>query len=69
MWLQTLEELLGKSSLLGDFRAVQEGNVWCTGKNLFQESLGLGSLIQDMSAIFRAEDPESLSLTYLHRLK
>lgn len=67
--LQTLEELLGKSSLLGDFRAVQEGNVWCTGKNLFQESLGLGSLIQDMSAIFRAEDPESLSLTYLHRLK
>lgn len=67
--LRTLEELLGKSSLLADFRAVQEGNVWCTGKNLFQESLGLGSLIQDMSAIFRAEDPESLSLTYLHRLK
>lgn len=67
--LRTLEELLGKSSLLADFRAVQEGNVWCTGKNLFQESLGLGSLIQDMSAIFRTEDPESLSLTYLHRLK
>lgn len=67
--LRTLEELLGKSSLLADFRAVQEGNVWCTGKNLFQESLGLGSLIQDMSAIFRTEDPGSLSLTYLHRLK
>lgn len=67
--LRTLEELLGKSSLLADFRAVQEGNVWCTGKNLFQESLSLGSLIQDMSAIFRTEDPGSLSLTYLHRLK
>lgn len=66
--LQTMEELLSKSSLLADFKAVKEGNVWCTGKNLFQESLGLGSLIQDMSAIFRAEDPEQLELTYLHRL-
>ena len=37
--------------------------------SLLRNLLGLGSLIQDMSAIFRAEDPESLSLTYLHRLK
>ena len=40
--LETLGQLLEKSPVLGDFKAVQEGNVWCTGKNFFQESLGLG---------------------------
>ena len=66
--LHSLEELLDKSSLLKDFKAVREGNVWCTGKNLFQESLGLGDLIWDLHAIVTARDPESLELTYLHRL-
>lgn len=67
--LHSLEELLDKSSLLKDFKAVREGNVWCTGKNLFQESLGLGDLIWDLHAIVTARDPESLELTYLHRLR
>ena len=66
--LQTVEQLLSKSSVLKDFKAVREGNVWCTGKNLFQESLGLGDLILDIHAILTAEDPDSLELTYLHRL-
>ncbi|MGM9586535.1 MAG: ABC transporter substrate-binding protein [Candidatus Limivicinus sp.] len=64
--LQTLDQLLEKSSLMKDFKAVQTGNVWCTGKNLFQESLGLGDLILDIHAIVNAEDPDSL--TYLHKL-
>ena len=64
--LQTMEQLLEKSSLLKDFKAVRAGNVWCTGKNLFQESLGLGDLIVDIHAILTADD--GASLTYLHRL-
>lgn len=66
--LQTLDQLLEKSSLLADFKAVQEGNVWCTGKNLFQQSLGLGDLIADLNAILNADEPETPELTYLHRL-
>ena len=66
--LQTVEQLLSKSSVLKDFKAVREGNVWCTGKNLFQESLGLGDLILDIHAILTAEDLDSLEPTYLHRL-
>ena len=34
--LQTMEELLEKSPVLSDCKAVKEGAVWCTGKNLFQ---------------------------------
>lgn len=66
--LQTLEQLLAKSDVLKTCKAVEEGRVWCTGKNLFQQSLGLGDLILDVHAILTAEDPESLELTYLHRL-
>ena len=66
--LQTMDQLLQKSDLLKNFKAVQEGRVWCTGKNLFQESLGLGDLIADIHTIETAEDGESLDLTYLHPL-
>lgn len=66
--LRTLDELLEKSDMLKEFKAVQEGCVWCTGKNLFQESLGLGALIGDLHAILTAEDLDGLDLTYLHRL-
>ena len=48
--------------------AVQNGHVWCTGKNLFQESLGLGDFIADLNQILNAPDPKNLELTYLHRL-
>ena len=65
--LFTLSELLQKSTFLKDFKAVQTGNVWCTGKNLFQEPMGLGKLILDMHRVLTDENaPEEL--TYLHKL-
>ena len=66
--LQTVDELLAKSPLLADFKAVQNGNVWCTGKNLFQEPMGLGKLIADIHTVLTETDPSSAELTYLHKL-
>ena len=66
--LQTIDQLLEKSPLLADFKAVKEGKVWCTGKNLFQESLGLGDLIVDLHRLLTEDDPDPDSLTYLHPL-
>ncbi len=43
--LKDLEQLLEKSELLTDFKAVQNGDVWCTGQNMFQESMALGQMI------------------------
>lgn len=65
--LQTLEQLLQKSSLLADFKAVQTGNVWCTGKNMFQESMSLGEMILDLHAVLTQQNPAQLR--YLHRLQ
>lgn len=66
--LSSVEQLMEKSELLKDFKAVREGNVWCTGKNLFQESLGLGTLIGEIHEILNAEEGAPLELTYLHHL-
>lgn len=67
--IQTIDQLLAKSPLLKDFQAVKTGNVWCTGKNLFQESLGLGDLITDLHTILTADETETPQLTYLHRVE
>ena len=66
--IYTISELLGKSPLLGDFRAVQNGNVWCTGKNLFQETTSIGNMIVDIHKILTDEETQDDSLTFLHRL-
>lgn len=66
--LTTIEELLDKSASLADFKAVQSGSVWCTGKSMFQESLGVGDMILDLHAIFAEEEAEDGALNYLHRL-
>ena len=39
--IQTTEELLDRSGVLEDFRAVSEGRVWCTNKNVYQQSTGI----------------------------
>ena len=66
--LTTIDQLLNKSPLLADFQAVKAGNVWCTGKNLFQESLGLGDMMVDFHTIFTDPSVSDDALTYLHRL-
>lgn len=64
--ISTIEELLGKSSLLADFKAVQKGDVFCTTKNLYQESMAIGSLTKDIHSMITGETAE---LQYLYPLK
>lgn len=45
--ISSVEELLGKSELFADFKAVKEGNVWCSGKALYQSTARLGNAILD----------------------
>lgn len=65
--LKSLDELLKKSALLKDFKAVKEGNVWCLTKSMFQETTCLGDVIMDMHRMLTEEDPQGL--TYLYRLE
>ena len=67
--LHTVAELLDKSPLLADFKAVETGDVWCTEQNLFQSTMGLGKMIADIHTVLTQDDPDPASLTYLHRLE
>lgn len=67
--LSTIDQLLSKSALLKDFKAVKEGNVWCTEQNLFQETMELGTMIEDIHTMLTTEDKELDTLTFMHRLK
>ncbi len=66
--LHSMEELLEKSPLLAQFKAVQEGNVWCTQKNMYQETTQLGQMIQSFQKIFTAEE-ELTQLPFLYKLE
>lgn len=67
--VHTIEELLGKSHLLADFKAVKNGNVWCTNKNLFQETTEFGLMISDMNQIFKDDLGELTELNFYYRLR
>lgn len=62
--VHTISDLLAKSGLLADFKAVQEGNVWCAEKSLYQEPLSLGDLIVDIHTILTQENPTDLTFLY-----
>lgn len=65
--VSSVEELLKKCELLADFKAVKEGNVWCTTNDLYQQSLSIGYLIEDMNAMLQGKEENSMH--YLFRLE
>lgn len=63
----TIEELLDKCELLADFKAVQEGNVWCTTNDMYQQSMSIGYLMEDIHHMLMGEGEDNMR--YLFRLK
>lgn len=65
--LDSIDQLIGKCGVLADFKAVKEGNVWCTGQNMFQQTTGAADMICDLNCIF-TDNTNSDELTFLHKL-
>lgn len=65
--LKELEELMEKSELFRDFKAVKECNVWCTGQNMYQEITGTIDMLEDFYSIIN--DGQDAEPVYLHLLK
>ena len=65
--VSSISELEAKSELFADFKAVQNGNVWCIGKNLYQDTMDTGSIIHDFHEMLNSEDTDEL--TYMYKLK
>lgn len=66
--LASLDELVALNPLLKDFRAVRNGNVWCTDQDFYQDMTGLGEMITDLNRMLADPDVPD-QLTFLHRLR
>ena len=60
-----VEELLDKCGMLTDFKAVKEGNVWCTTNDMYQQPLAIGYFIEDIHMMLQGE---SDAMHYLYHL-
>lgn len=65
---ETLAAFTERAEILGDMKAVKEGNVWCTTPDYFQIQNTIGSMINDIRLMMDA-DASTDNLTYLFRLK
>lgn len=63
--ISSVEELLDKCELLSDFKAVKEGNVWCTTNDMYQQSLSIGYLMEDIHGMIQGQKE---GMHYLFRL-
>ncbi len=62
--VSSVSQLTERFPLLAEFKAVKEGQVWCTAQSLFQQSMELADLILDMNRVFTegSPAPEELKL-------
>ena len=64
--ITSIDDLLAKSDLFVDFKAVKDGNVWCTGKQLYQATDIVGELIKDVHLMLT--DGDEKDMTFLTRV-
>ena len=64
--VKNLEQLLEKCDVLKDFKAVKEENVWCTTNNMYQQSLSIGYLMEDIYKMLREKESK---MQYLYPLR
>ena len=66
--LDSIDKLLDLSPVLSDFKAVKEGNAWCTRESMFQQTDKMGTIIQEMNKIFTGQS-NGHDLNYIFRLE
>lgn len=64
--ISSVRELLDKCGPLADFKAVENGNVWCTTNDMYQQPLAAGYLTED---IYRMLHGEKEGMNYLFHLE
>ncbi len=65
---QSLADVLAKSSVLSEMKAVRENNVFCTTPDFFQISNTLGDMVGDINRMLNSDGSQD-KFTYLVRLK
>ena len=62
--IRSIEELVDKDPLFAQFKAVQDGNVWCADKYLYQATDIVGELIRDIHHMLTDGDESQMTFIY-----
>lgn len=63
--VESINDLISKNNMLSQFKAVEEGNVWTTDQDMYQQMVNTGDIIVDMHSVFTGN---AENLTYLKKL-
>lgn len=64
--VSSVQQLLDKCGSLKNFKAVKEGHVWCTTNDMYQQSLSIGYLMEDIHKMLHEKTGEMRYLYPLH---
>ena len=64
--VDSIEQLVEKSGVLGEFKAVKNGEVWCTQDDMFQQTSCSADIIYEMNRIFSGQTEQ---LEFFRRLE
>lgn len=62
--IQSVQELIDKCEVLRDFKAVKEGNVWCTTNDMYQQSMSIGYLIRDIHGMLQGKNEDTMQYLF-----
>jgi iron complex transport system substrate-binding protein len=62
--VNSVEELIDKCPVLEDFKAVKEGNVWCTSNDMYQQSMSIGYMIEDIHKMLQGESEDKMKYLF-----
>ena len=59
--VSSVDELIDKCPVLADFKAVKDGNVWCTTNDMYQQSMSIGYMIKDIHSMLCDGDEDDMT--------
>ena len=65
--ISSVSDLTERYPLLSDMKAVRENNVWCTDKNMFQQTTAAADIIMEMHHIFTGNINDNM--VFIHHLE
>ena len=66
--MNSAEDLYNKAPMLKQSRAASNGNIWITGKNMYQQSTAVAQMMLELHAVISGNADED-ELIFLHKLK
>ena len=63
--IESIDDLINKCPFLEDFKAVKDGNVFCTTNDMYQQTLSTAYMIEDINTMLTGEENE---MHYIYRV-